>query len=605
MGKGALTRRSALQLLAGGSAAFAQLDSPLATLRLEHPRLLWLPADVQHTRELIRDNAAVRKCLADLERDAERIQNAPPAEYKLVGPRLLAQSRRVLDRVYTCSLLYRLDGKRTRFERAVKELRAAAAFRDWNPAHFLDVAEMTHAFAIGYDWLYADLSEEDRVLFRMAIVQKGLEPGLQAYATPTSWANNRYNWNLVCNGGLVMGALAVADASPDIAGAILKAAVDSVPKAMSNYGADGGWMEGPGYWEYATHYSVVMLAALESALGKDFGLSGQPGFSKAGRFRIYFTGPSNRVFNYADANEELADEPAMFWLAKRFGQPVYSWQQARLAERAKQADPLNLVWWQRDAKPPQAPQWPLDSLFSGVQCAFFRSNWEDPNALFLAVKGGDNKAPHGHLDLGSFVFDAGGVRWAADLGPDDYNLPGYFSKQRWQYYRMRTESHNTLLIDEDNQDLKAEARITRHDFGVDASWVQIDLSHAYPGRVKNLQRRIGMLNRQAVLIEDNMQSDQPVSVVWGMITDAEIALNGNTATLTKGGWTLEAEIQTPRHAVFDVLDTKASAPQMQNAGYRKLAVRVGEPVTDLELNVLLTPHRTGQPKSKTTAKFPV
>ena len=582
--------------LAGVTAAWAQIDGPLGTLRPEHPRLLWLAGDVQRTRDLLRESPLARKCLADLEREAERLQSAPVVEYKLVGPRLLQTSRRVLERVYTLSLLYRLDGKRSRLDRAMKELRAAAAFKDWNPSHFLDVAEMTHAFAIGYDWLYPELSEDDRTLLRTAIVQKGLEPGLQAYGTQALWVNNRYNWNLVCNGGLVLGALAVADTDPEKAGAVLKAALESVPKALSSYGTDGGWIEGPGYWEYATHYSVVMLAALESALGKDFGLVGnQSGFSKAGRFRVYFTGPTNKVFNYADAGEELADEPAMFWLAKRFAHPTYTWQQTKMAERAKLADSLNLVWFQRDGKPPQGPQWPLDAIFSGVQCAFLRSSWEDPNALFLAVKGGDNKAPHAHLDLGSFVLDAGGVRWAADLGPDDYNLPGYFGNKRWSYYKMRTESHNTPLIGNENQDTKAEARIVRHEFGPDASWVQIDLTHAYPGRVKNLQRRIGMLNRQAVLVEDTVQAELPIDVLWGMVTDAEIMLNGNTATLSKNGWLLEAEIQAPRHAAFDVFPA--------NASHRKLVVRMGELVTDLELSVLLTPHKAGTAKPKVTAKF--
>ena len=601
------TRRTVLLQMAGAMAALAQTSAPssstLITLRTEHPRLLWLPADVEHTRELLRESAVARKCLADLEREADRLQNAPVAEYRLIGPRLLQTSRRVLERVYTLCLLYRLDSKKARLDRAVKELRAAAAFKDWNASHFLDTAEMTHAFAIGYDWLYNDLGEEDRLLFRTAIVQKGLEPGLQAYAAPAFWVNNRFNWNLVCNGGLVMGALAVADVEPEKAGAILKAAFESVPKAISNYGSDGGWIEGPGYWEYATHYSVVMLAGLESALGRDFGLGGQAGFSRAGRFRIYFTSPANKVFNYADAGEDLADEPAMFWMAKRFGQPVYTWQQNKMAERARQADPLNLVWLQRDGKPPQGSAWPLDAVFAGVQCAFFRSSWEDPNGLYLAVKGGDNKAPHGHLDLGSFVFDAGGVRWAADLGPDDYNLPGYFGRQRGIYYRMRTESHNTPLLGGENQDPKAEARIVRHDFGVDASWVQIDLLHAYPGLVKTFQRRIGMLNRQAVLIEDKIQADQPVDVLWGMMTDAEVTLNGNAATLSKNGWVLEAEILTPRHAVFDVQAATAPAPQMHNSGYRKLVVRVGERVTDLDLSVLLTPHKLGTVKPKVTARF--
>jgi len=34
---------------------------------------------------------------------------------------------------------------------------AAARFGDWNPKHFLDVAEMTFALAIWYDWLFDQL----------------------------------------------------------------------------------------------------------------------------------------------------------------------------------------------------------------------------------------------------------------------------------------------------------------------------------------------------------------------------------------------------------------------------------------------------------------
>ena len=34
--------------------------------------------------------------------------------------------------------------------------------------------------ALGYDWLYSDLTADERTLFRAAIVNKGLEPGLDA-----------------------------------------------------------------------------------------------------------------------------------------------------------------------------------------------------------------------------------------------------------------------------------------------------------------------------------------------------------------------------------------------------------------------------------------
>ena len=88
-----------------------------------------------------------------------------------------------------------------------------------------------------------------------------------------------------------------------------------------------------------------------------------------------------------------------------------------------------------------------------------------------------------------------------------------------------------------------------------------------------------------------------------MLTDADVSLNGQTAELKKNGWTLSAEILSPRHAVFDVISAAAPAPQAPNPGVKKLVVRMGEKVTDMDLKVTLTLHRTGQPKPKITPKF--
>jgi hypothetical protein len=602
--RGGWTRRAILAQFACARALLAQGGTPLRTLRDSHPRLLVLDSDLDRIRLLVRDSAPARKIYLDLERESDKLLNAPTVEYKLSGTRLSAQAARLLDRVYSLSLLYRIDNRRSALDRAVKELHAVAAFRDWNPGHFQDVAEITHAFAIAYDWLYPGLSPIERTWMKAAILGKGLEPGLQSFTTQAPWTTSRLSTNLVCNSGLALGALAIGDEEPEKSAALLKYTLDSMPKALASYGVDGGWVEGPGYWDFATRYATYFLAGLDSALGTDSNLMIQPGFPKAGRFRIYFSGPTNRTFNYADSTDELTEEPAMYWLARRFTQPVYAWQQQKLVERSSHPDPLDLVWFQREMKSPVAAQWPLDTVFSGVNCAFFRSAWEDPNGLYLAVKGGDNKASHAHLDLGSFVLDAGGVRWALDLGPDDINLPNYLGRLRWTYYRTRTEAHNTVLIDGENQDIRAEAKITKHDFGPDLSWVQIDLSKAYPTRVKLLQRRIGMASRQAVLIQDTLQADQPVEPLWGMMTDAEITVNGQTAELTKEGWTLSAEIRTPRHAVFDVVAAKAPPPQAQNAGVKKLVVRMSERVTDLDLNIVLAPHKTGTPKPKVAVKFP-
>ncbi len=608
-----LTRRALLARISGMTAgalsgrAIAQApqspaadNDPLRLLRTGHPRLILLDSDIEKLRVTARDNPVAKRIYLDLEKEADRLLSIPPVEYKLSAQRLQTQTRRALDRITTLALMYRISGRDPWLRRAVMEMNAAANFRDWNPARFVETAEMTHAVAIGYDWLFNALSSEERAWMRDAIITKGLDPALPYYQRQTWWTREHYNWNIVCNSGMTLGALAVADDANAIAGEIVRGALESIPHGLATLGTDGGWPEGTGYAEYAARYASLFFSALDTALGSDYGLSGFHGLDRAGRFRLYMTSPGNRMFNYADAGEDPGMAPEMFWMARRFNVPAYAWDEQKQVERSTHPDAYDLAWFYRDAKTPQPPAFNLDAVFHGVGVASFRSSWDDPNAIFLAIRGGDNKLPHAHLDLGTFVLDAGGVRWASDLGPDDSTAPGL---QRNALYRVRTEAHNTLLIDGENQDVKAEARLTRQEITNDFSWVQFDLSKAVP-KLKQWSRRIGLAQRQAVIIEDSLRADVPVEVIWSMMTETDISVSGPTATLHRNGWNLAAEIRTPRHAVFDIAPVYTPAGQAQNPKFQKLIVRLPDKVTDLDLNIILTPYRDGQPKPKIATQFP-
>jgi hypothetical protein len=569
----------------------------LASLKKDHPRILLSDDDLEHLRSVIRDVPVARKVHADIAKDAERLLSQPPFEYRPNGSRSGSVARRACERIYTLALIYRLERKQQYLDRAAKELRALAAFRDWNPGRHVDTADFTQGMAIGYDWLYGALSPDDRHVVREAIIQKGLDAAMPIYERQLSWTVTHFYSNPYCNAGFTIGALAVAEEDMQKAEAIVRFAVDSLPRALGTYGVDGGWPEGEMYWNIATRHMALMLSALETAAGTDFGIAGSKRLDRIGRFRVYTTGPSGRVFSFGDAAEDDGSVPQMFWIAKHTNQPAFAWQETRRIEKTNRMEPLDLVWFDREQRMPSGPAWPLDAIFPSIGIATFRSSWEDPDALFLATVARDNKAPHSHLDLGSFILEAGGVRWAMELGPDD-NGPGARS-----HYRARTEAHNTLMIDGQNQDVRADARIMRHEFTPDLSWVQFDLTHAYPGKVKMLQRRIGIGQRQAVLIQDSLRADPAVEALWGMITDAEISLSGQRAELRKENWILAAEIVTPRHALFDVESTRGTAPA-GSGSTRKLIVRLGEKVTDLDLNVVLTPYRVGQVKPKIAVRFP-
>lgn len=568
----------------------------LARLHKGHPRLLASSNDFAQLTQRIAAEPALDSWRTKLRQRAQEIIAAAPSRYEIPdGLRLLDTSRRVVNRVYVLGLLHRLEGKPAYAERAWQELDAAAHFPDWNPRHFLDTAEMTHAFAVAYDWLYDSWTPEQRALLSQAMVEKGLRPALGLYRAGGWWTQARHNWNQVCNGGIGMGALALAEAEPELAGEILEAALKSLELAMAEFAPDGAWKEGPGYWNYATSYNVVFLAALQTALGADFGLSQINGFGQTGFFPIYLTGPLGRTFNYADGGDQVIRAPQMFWLARRFNQPAYAWFERQVAAPAA----LDLLWRDSESAGPASAGLPLDKCFRGAEVAVFRSEWGNPKALFLGFKAGDNQANHSHLDLGSFVFDALGARWAMDLGADNYNLPGYFGGQRWQYYRLRAEGHNTLVLNPGpgpDQDPSAAARLIRFESKPAKAFAIADLTSAYHRSARKVCRGLALLARNQLLIQDEIQAAQPAEVWWFMHTPAAIAIekDGRAATLEQAGVQLRAEILSPARAFFEVRDAQplpgSPHPDRQagNREIRKLAIHLAG-VTDCRLAVRLVP----------------
>lgn len=575
----------------------------LARLKPGHPRLLAGAAEFDRLKERVRNHPTLQPWAERLRDRARRILTDAPSRYEIPdGLRLLSTSRRVLDRVQTLALLYRLDGDPRYIERAWRELDAAAHFPDWNPRHFLDTAEMTLAFAIGYDWLFDVWTAEQRSGLRQALVEKGLKPAQTSYRGASTygwWVKARHNWNQVCNGGIGMGALALADEEPALAGEILEAALQSLPLPMAEFAPDGAWNEGPGYWNYATAYNVIFLAGLESALGTDFGLSGMPAFADTGLFPIYLTGPLDRTFNYADGGDGTIRAPQMFWLARKFDRPAYARYQKPIALPGA----LDLLWHDPRFDAAPANDLPLDKYFRGSEVATFRSAWGDRNALFVGFKAGDNKANHSNLDLGSFVLDALGVRWAVDLGADNYNLPGYFGKQRWTYYRMRAEGHNTFVVQPDtgpDQDPAAAAPIIRFVSQPARAFAIADLTPAYAKQARQARRGLAILQRKQVLVQDELQTDS-ADVWWFMHTPGQVKISdgGLTATLSLGNSRLWARLLAPASAQFSVMEAQPlpTSPhpetQGQNTAVRKLAVHLSA-ATDLRLAILLVPLREGE-----------
>ncbi|WP_156253357.1 DUF7594 domain-containing protein [Pseudactinotalea terrae] len=591
-----------------------------------HPRLLLHSFDP--VKELVSRDETAARWYADIKTGADRIMREPVGTYEIPdGLRLLSTSRQTLRRVYSLGFAHGVEGGGDYAQRMWEELEAVCAFPNWNHArHFLDTAEMLHAVAVGYDWLYEVWSPSQRTIMEEAIVRHGLLPGIAAHegngtGAGLGWPENTNNWNIVCNGGLIVGALAVADAQPDHAHTVLDLALRSLPRAVEEYGPDGGYPEGVGsYWEYATMYLVLLIEALTTATEDDRGLVQSPGLDSTGLFPIHLTGPTGNSFNYYDGGTAAPRPPEMFWLARTYDNPVFGWWGAQSTDLMNQADnaPAALLWYQPElSRSPVEASLPLEGYFRHSEVVSMRSAWESSGAVFVAGKGGDNATKHGDLDLGSFVLDALAQRWAVELGADDYGLPGYFdyAGPRWTYYRKRAEGQNTLVFNPGgphDQSLDAVGTVIARESGPTAAYAIADLTAA-SADVDSWRRGWRLYDdRRQMVVQDEFVTTEPSEVWWFMHTTAEVTIaeDGRSATLVRPGASLVARIVEPRPAVFYLAEARPlwfspdPTEQAPVQGIRKLAIRLQD-VTDVRLAVQFTPLHAGERVPPVAAPMPL
>ncbi|MBT3201576.1 MAG: heparinase, partial [Phycisphaerales bacterium] len=230
-----------------------------------------------------------------------------------------------------------------------------------------------------------------------------------------------------------------------------------------------------------------------------------------------------------------------------------------------------------------------------VPVALFRSAWGDPNALFVSIKAGYNQVNHGHLDLGAFELDALGVRWARDLGSDNYNLPGYWHSRsetggRWKYYRLNSQSHSVPLINGKDQSAYGKSSIVKFE----PARVVIDFTSAYKQAASKATRELKLVdNRKSVLVQDDftLSGAKGVEITWAMTTDAKIDIKSKTlAELTLDGKKLTAKILSPSGAEFGAESAGQKPPQRSNKGVSRLLAKVKNAKGKVRISILLAPQ---------------
>lgn len=545
----------------------------------------------------------------------------PPMEYVLdEEDSILPISREVINRMIILGFAFRITGEDKYAKRAVAELEKVCSYDDWCPSHFLATAEMALAVSIGYDWFFDYLSDDTKELLSTKVWEYAITPALSKNYLKNWFTWSKNNWNSICYSGIGISCMTFYEKNPEKAAEFLSMCYKNMPIAFSSFTPDGVYAEGPGYCQSGMNSIVYFIATSRNFFKTDFGMSEIDGFKELGFFPVYITG-STAMFNFGDNKDRMCYSPVLHWYASEYNEPLLSDYQmgdfpdefvfdaSENVERNGEGkeNALSLLWYSPENTMLDAVLSELPLLHhlksdAGQTLVVMRSSYQDKNATYAAIKGGYNYINHGDLDIGTFVFDALGERWAEELGPGSYDADGYFlglpAGGRWKNYCKRAEGQNTLVINPDitldDQYALARAQFSEFEENENGGKCVLDMTDAYSmNMAKSVSREFELFdNFSSLRIKDNISCRIKSEVYWFMHTKAEIDISedGKSAILTKNGKQIKATLSGD--GVFSVMNAEKLAGKYEyDSDYediKKLTVHL-ENVTEAVIEVTLVP----------------
>ncbi len=600
-----------------------ELVDKLDSIEIEHPFILANKESFDIVRNEVKNNSfsPYTKALylsaienADALLDTEIY---PVMEYVLdEEDSILPISREVINRMIILGYAWQISGDEKYAGRAWAELENVCAYSDWCNSHFLATAEMALAVSIGYDWFFDYLDDEQKAL----LSQKTWEYAIDSALNDNHWFTwSKNNWNSICYSGIGIACMTFAKENPEKSAEFLGMCYENMPIAFENFTPDGVYAEGPGYCQSGMSAIVYFTTSSRNYFGSDFGMSEIAGFRELGYFPVYITTPTG-MFNFGDNKAEQCFSPVLHWYASEYNSPLLSAYQMNdipekfvvntsdITERngSGKENALSSLWYNRafDGVKSDFPNEPLFRYLDsdiGQSLVLMRSAYLDKNASFAGIKGGYNFINHGDLDIGTFVFDSMGERWAEELGPGSYDAPNYFLNTpaggRWKNYCKRAEGQNTLVINPnatlDDQYVLAECDFVSAEETENGGKAVLDMTDAYRmNGATDVTREFEFRNNSSLKITDKIKCIVPSEIYWFMHTkaDVEITNNGKTAILTLNGKQMKATLSGD--GTFSVMNAEALKGKYEyDADYgdiRKLTVHL-EDVKKAEIIVDFEP----------------
>lgn len=389
--------------------------------------------------------------------------------------------------------------------------------------------------------------------------------------------------------------LAVYETCQDDARSIIDKAIESNASVMPEmYNPDGNYPEGYGYWGYGTAFECIMLAAMESCTGTDNGLSAVDGFKKTGKWILFMEGMNKMAFNYCDCAPSSIAFPPLWYLAHKFNDQSLLYGELMKLNDGRYTSydspkyfPMAIVYASKFDLNSIAP--PEEKVWSGKginPVVLVHGDWTFTDTdKFLGIKAGRANYSHGHMDVGSFVYDAWGTRWSADLGLQSYgtveniNLPGYtggFGSYdqgafRWAVFRYNNYNHSTITVNDALHRAGGRAKISSVINTSASKGATIDMTDILSSECESATRTVTLENDTDLVVKDIVKAkyNKAADVRWTMVTRAIPTVEGNRIVLQGASKKLYLKVTSQNNAkvTLKTWSTVGESYDASNAGY--------------------------------------
>lgn len=556
-------------------------------LSKQSPKFILTSNRIRILKEKVKSDPLVKATYKNMLKEVENILAKPLISGKMNGFRLPA-ARIAMGNLGVLNTIYIINKDPRFLKRINEELISLCNFPNWNAEHFIDTGQMAMIVALTIDWVGADLPKETVALAKKSLIDKAILPSYNINGLRMENVIGTHHWSAVCNGGMIVASMAIADIDPGLAAKTINISLEKMSKSLAQYGPDGTHPEGILYWRFSTSFFVLTAQALQTALGSDFGILEAPGFVESATFRLLGTAPSGEMYNYADSDGNTDGETKVIlaWFAAQTGDAMYLDSDFfKSGEGAGRNSGFGLIWLAQ-FKEKKHSKLPLEWVGKGGNpTAFFRVDSQNPKQFYLALKGSSPIIDHVDMDAGSFIFELNGVRWVLDPGNQDYtaldnagfDVYKYCQDcERWDLLIKGNQGHSTLMVNNAKFNVTENAPIIG--FNVDGSHsATVDMTAVLDGLVTSSIRTFIKESDESILIEDRIQiNEKTKEITWSIMTVADVIPTPNGALLKQDGKELQLSILSPEDMEVSVilLDPAPLEIDKQIKNFKRIEIRV-------------------------------